>query len=66
MGNPCYGAMGEEAPPPYVKEEVDEHQRPDGQHIELPTEGDVPVGILVRPEAGGPPDEPHYLNLEQV
>ena len=66
MGNPGYGTIGGEAPPPYLKEEVEEPQRPDGQYIEVPAEGGAPVGILVQPEADGRPEEPHYFNLNQV
>ena len=68
MGNPGYGAIGEEAPPPYARDEPAEHdQRPDGPDVRAPAGGDVPVYDLVRLEAGGPPEEePRYLNLDQV
>ena len=58
MVNPGYGAIGEEAPPPYQQEKPaspQPHQealRPDGHLVALPTED--------------PPVEPTYDNLEQV
>ena len=58
MGNPGYGAIGEEAPPPYQQEEPASPQlrqealQPDGHLVALPTED--------------PPAEPIYDNLEQV
>ena len=67
MGNPSYGTIGGEAPPPYVPNEPEEIPRPNGQGVELPADAGVPVYNLVQLEAGGPPeDEPHYINLEQV
>ena len=68
MGNPGYGAIGGEAPPPYVPHEPAEAaRRPDGQGVELPDEGGVPVYNLVRLDAGGlPAGEPAYINLDQV
>ena len=56
--NPGYGAIGEEALPPYQQEEPASPQlhqealRPDGHLVALPTED--------------PPVEPTYDNLEQV
>ena len=56
--NPGYGAIGEEAPPPYHQEEPalpqprQEALRPDGHLVALPAEA--------------PPVEPTYDNLEQV
>ena len=58
MGNPGYGAIGEEAPPPYQQEEPAPPQprqgalQPDGHLVALPAE-DLPA-------------EPIYDNLEQV
>ena len=58
MGNPGYGAIGEEAPPPYQQEEPasplprQEALRPDGHLVALPAED--------------PPVAPIYENLEQV
>ena len=62
MGNPGYGAIGGEAPPPYIKDEPEENPRPNGQDVELPADGGAPAGNLVQLEA----DEPHYINLQQV
>ena len=67
MGNPGYGAIGGEAPPPYVPNEPAEAaQRPDGRGVALPGEGGVPIYNLVQLDAGGPLDEPRYLNIEEV
>ena len=68
VGNPGYGSIGGEAPPPYIQDEPEEPaQRPDGQGVELPADGEVPVYNLVRLDAGGPPaGEPVYINLDQV
>ena len=58
MGNPGYGAIGEEVLPPYQPEAPaspqppQEAQRPDEHLVALPTED--------------PPVEPTYDNLEQV
>ena len=59
VGNPGYGVIGEEAPPPYQQEEPASHQprqealRSDGHLVALPAEEDPPVA-------------PIYDNLEQV
>ena len=58
MGNPGYGAIGEEVLPPYEQEEPasplprQEALRPDGHLVALP--------------ADDPPVVPIYDNLEQV
>ena len=58
MGNPGYGAIGEEVLPPYEQEEpaspLPRHEalRPDGHLVALP--------------ADDPPVVPIYDNLEQV
>ena len=58
MGNPGYGAIGEEVLPPYEQEEPasplprQEALRPDGPLVALP--------------ADDPPVVPIYDNLEQV
>ena len=82
MGNPGYGFIEGETPPPYIKQEEEEPepQRPNGQLIDLPADGPPEEPATAQPHHEGlradghlmalpenlPPVDPVYANVEQV